>query len=203
MEVFKETHVMFQAERVGKMYMLRNSEVTVGGLQLSSISEAVVMEQSEIMVDWSSDVQFYLEERLGLDVQWVSPDRYSYGGANSYRSCIDQGDRWAIEFRLGLTLFDLIKLWTPWGGYEEEGVGWYEVKFVQLCVDASTWNMVAILRLGLIQVKREIVKIITWIRREYWLVSDLVASFSGSVLSPSWIQVSFILIEGGLSPSWI
>ena len=28
-----------------------------------------------------------------------------------------------------------------------------EVKFVQLCVNASTWNMVAILRLGRIQVK--------------------------------------------------
>jgi len=34
-------------------------------------------------------------------------------------------------------------------------------------------------------------------------MSDLTASFSGSVLSPSWIQVSFILIEGVLSPSWI
>ena len=32
MEVFKEAHVMFQAERIGNVYMLRNSEVTVGEL---------------------------------------------------------------------------------------------------------------------------------------------------------------------------
>jgi len=36
-----------------------------------------------------------------------------------------------------------------------------EVKFVQLCVDASTWSIVAILRLGCIQVNKEIVRIIT------------------------------------------
>ena len=29
-----------------------------------------------------------------------------------------------------------------------------EAKFVQLCVDVSTWNMVSILGLGLIKVKR-------------------------------------------------
>ena len=34
-------------------------------------------------------------------------------------------------------------------------------------------------------------------------MSDLAVFFSGSVLSPSWIQVFFILIEGVLSPSWI
>jgi len=31
----------------------------------------------------------------------------------------------------------------------------------------------------------------------------LAVSFSGSVLSPSWIQVFFILIEGVLNPCWI
>jgi len=36
MEVSEETHVMFQAERVGNVYILRNSEVTVSELQLSS-----------------------------------------------------------------------------------------------------------------------------------------------------------------------
>jgi len=36
-EVFKEAHVKFQAERVGNIYMLRNFEVTVGGLQLSRL----------------------------------------------------------------------------------------------------------------------------------------------------------------------
>ena len=40
------------------------------------------------------------------------------------------------------------------------------------------------------------------IRREgSQLMSDLAVSFSVSVLSPSWIQVFFILIEGVLSPS--
>ena len=56
MEVFKEAHVMFQAECVGNVYMLRNSEVTVGGLQLSSVSVAVVVEQSETTMDSRSDV---------------------------------------------------------------------------------------------------------------------------------------------------
>ena len=34
-------------------------------------------------------------------------------------------------------------------------------------------------------------------------MSNLAVSFSGSVLSPRWIQVFFILIEGVLIPSWI
>jgi len=38
-------------------------------------------------------------------------------------------------------------------------------RFVQLCIDASTWNIVAILGLGQIQVKGEIVRIMTGIRR--------------------------------------
>ena len=38
----------FQAERVGFVYMLQNSEVTVGGLQLSLSSRSEVVEQSEI-----------------------------------------------------------------------------------------------------------------------------------------------------------
>jgi len=42
----------------------------------------------------SLDVQLYLEERLRVGVQEDSPDRYSYDGANSHRSCVDQGDRW-------------------------------------------------------------------------------------------------------------
>ena len=39
-------------------------------------------------------------------------------------------------------------------------------KFVQLCIDVSTWSMMAILRLGRIQVKGEIVRIMTGIHRE-------------------------------------
>jgi len=48
MKVFKETHVMFQAQRVDNVYMLRNSEVIVGGLQLSSASNTVIMKQSTV-----------------------------------------------------------------------------------------------------------------------------------------------------------
>jgi len=61
----------------------------------------------------SLNVQFYPERRLGLgsaDAQQESLDRYSYGGENSHKSCVDQGDRWLFKFRLGLNLFDLIKL---------------------------------------------------------------------------------------------
>ena len=57
MEVSKEAHVMFQAEHIDNVYMLRNSEVTVGGLQLSSVSKVVIVEQSETMMDSSLDVQ--------------------------------------------------------------------------------------------------------------------------------------------------
>ena len=110
MKVSKEAYVKFQAERVGNVYMLRNSKVTVDGLQLSSASKVVVVEQSETMMDSNSDVQLYPEERLGLGMQQGSPDRYSYGRVNSHRSYVDQGDRWVIKFRLGMNLFDLIKL---------------------------------------------------------------------------------------------
>ena len=68
-EVFKETHVMFQAECVDNVYMLRNLEVTVGELQLPSASKAVVVEQSETTMDSSSDVQLYPEGRLRLGTQ--------------------------------------------------------------------------------------------------------------------------------------
>jgi len=87
-------------------------KVIVSGLQLFSTLEAAVVEQSETTIVSSSDVQLYTEERLGLGVQQSSPDRYSYGGANSHRSCVDQGDRWVKKFRLSLSLFDLIKLCT-------------------------------------------------------------------------------------------
>ena len=65
MEV-KEAHVMFQAERVGNLYMLRNSEVTVARLQLSSASKAVVVEQLETTMNSSSDVQLYPKGKFGL-----------------------------------------------------------------------------------------------------------------------------------------
>jgi len=74
MKVFKETRVKFQSERVGNVYILWNSKVTVNGLQLFSASKAMVVEQSETMMVSSSDVQLYPEERLGLGVQQWSPD---------------------------------------------------------------------------------------------------------------------------------
>ena len=78
MKVFKEAHVIFQAEHVGKVYMLQNLEVTVGGLQLSSASKEAVVEQSETTMVSSSNVQLYPEERLGLGMQQGSPDRYCH-----------------------------------------------------------------------------------------------------------------------------
>ena len=68
------------------------------------------MEQSKTIMVLSLDVQFYPEKRLGLGAQQGSPDCYSYGGVNFHRSCVDQGDHWVIKFRLGMNLFDLIKM---------------------------------------------------------------------------------------------
>jgi len=90
MKVFKKTHVIFQAERVGNVYMLRNLKVTVGELQLSSASKVVIVEQSETTIDSSSDDQLYPKGRLGLGAQQGSPDLYSYGRANSHKSYVDQ-----------------------------------------------------------------------------------------------------------------
>jgi len=101
---------MFQAERVSNVHMLKNSKVTAGGSQLSSASEVTVVEQSETMIVSSSDVQLHPKERQGLGAQHGSPDRYSYGGVNSHKFFVDEGDRWVIKYRLGLNLFDLIKL---------------------------------------------------------------------------------------------
>ena len=70
----------------------------------------MVVEQLETTMDSRSDVQLYPEGRLGLGAQQGSPDRYSYGRANSHRSCVDQGDHWVIMFRMDLNLFDLIKM---------------------------------------------------------------------------------------------
>jgi len=79
MKVSKEVYVMFQAERVGNVYILRNSKVTVSRLLLSSASKVMIVKQSETTMDSSSDIQLYPEERLGLGAQQGSPDRYSYG----------------------------------------------------------------------------------------------------------------------------
>jgi len=44
MKVSKEAHVKFQAKRVSNVYILQNLKVTVGVMQLSSASEAAVVE---------------------------------------------------------------------------------------------------------------------------------------------------------------
>ena len=67
LKISKETHVMYQAERIGNVYILRNLKVTVGRLLLSSASKAVIVKQSETTMISSSDVQFYPEGRFGLD----------------------------------------------------------------------------------------------------------------------------------------
>ena len=93
MVVSKEAYVKFQTERVSNVYILQNSKVTVGELQLSSASKATVVEQSDTTMVSKSEVQLYPEESLGLGAQQGSLDRYSYGGVNSQKSCVDQGDR--------------------------------------------------------------------------------------------------------------
>ena len=112
-KVFKDAHVKFQAERIDNIYMLRNLEVIVSGLRLSSASRLEVVEQSETTIVSRSDVRFYPEGRLGLGsaiAKQESPDRYSYGGAKSHKFYVNQGDRWVIKLRSDLNLFDLIKL---------------------------------------------------------------------------------------------
>ena len=69
MKVSKKAHEKFQSECVGNMHMVRNSEVIVGGLQLSLVSKAAIVEQLETTMVSSSDVQLYPEKRLGLGTQ--------------------------------------------------------------------------------------------------------------------------------------
>jgi len=55
-----------------------------------------IVDQSETLIVSSSDVQFYPEGRLGLSgasAQEANLDRYSYDGANSHKSYVDQEDR--------------------------------------------------------------------------------------------------------------
>jgi len=78
-------------------------------LQLSSTSRSEVVKQLETTMISSSDAEGRLGLR-GIDAQQESVDHYSCVGANSNKSCVDQRDRWAIKFRSGMNLFDLIKL---------------------------------------------------------------------------------------------
>ena len=52
--------------------MLRNSEVTVGGLQLSSASKAIVVEQSKTTMDSSSGVQLYPHKQIVEEAEYFS-----------------------------------------------------------------------------------------------------------------------------------
>jgi len=54
------------------------------------------VEQSDTTIVLRSNIQFYPESRLGLgsaSAKQESPDHYSYGRANSHKSCVNQGDR--------------------------------------------------------------------------------------------------------------
>jgi len=55
MKAVKDAHVKFQAEHVGNIYMLQNSKVIIGRLQLSVTSSSEIVEQSDTTV-LSSDV---------------------------------------------------------------------------------------------------------------------------------------------------
>ena len=66
MKIFKDAPVKFQVEHVGNVYMLWNSEITIGRLQLSSASRLEVVEQLVTMMVSSLDVLFYPEDRLRL-----------------------------------------------------------------------------------------------------------------------------------------
>ena len=59
MRVLKDAHLKFQVEHVDNINVLQHLKVTVGELQLFSISRLEVVEQSETMIVSSSDVQFY------------------------------------------------------------------------------------------------------------------------------------------------
>ena len=72
MKVSKEPYAKFQVKHVGSVYMSQNSNITVGGLQLSSASKAAIVKQSETTIVSSSDVQLYLKERLRLGIQQVT-----------------------------------------------------------------------------------------------------------------------------------
>jgi len=137
-------------------------------VQLVDCSYQIGGEQSETMMAWSSDVQFYSEGRLGLGgaVAQGSPDHDSCVGANSHKSCVDQRDYWVIKFRSSLNLFDLTKLWTLWGGYGEDRVRWtwnQELFNCALMWEHRAWWLSWLER---IQVKEKIVRIMIRIRCE-------------------------------------
>ena len=128
-------------------------------------------------------------------MHWIS--LYTYSPPSE---CIF--NHWVIKLRLGMNLFDLIKMWIPWGGYGEEGVRWRWSQVCSIVRRCEHMEHGSYSRTWTYSNQGEIIRIMTWIRCEDWLMSDLAVSFSESVLSPSWIQVFFILIEDFLSLSW-
>ena len=67
-----------------------------------------------------------------------------------------------IKFRLGLNLLTKSSCEPHEGVIGEGSEMEMKSRFVQLCVDVSTWSMVAIFRLGRIRVKGEIVRNCDW-----------------------------------------
>jgi len=148
--------------------MLWNSKVTVSGLQLSSASRSEVVEQSVTMMVSSSDVQFYCEGRLGLGgagdkkVQIITLliEQLLINPAWIRRSLGDQ-------IQIGLEFVRFNQVVNPMRGLWRRGSEMeMKSRVVQLWIDVITWNMMAILGIGCIQVKREIVRIVTRIHHE-------------------------------------
>jgi len=93
-------------------------------------------------------------KRLRLGTQQGSPDRYSYFLCGSRGSLGDKAKVGPELIRPNQVVNSMRGLWRR--GSE------MKVKFCSMCVDASTWSMVAILGLRRIRVKGKIVRICDW-----------------------------------------
>jgi len=112
MKVFKGIQVKFQAERVRNVYMLRNSKVTIGGMNYHRHQEWrlwIFGDYDDFEFGCSILPRRQIRTRQH-DAQQGSSDHYPYVGVNSHKFCVDQEDHWVIKFKSGLNLFDLIKL---------------------------------------------------------------------------------------------
>ena len=71
-----------------------------------------------------------------------------------------------IKFRLGLNLLPNQVVNPMRGLWRRESEMKMKSRIIQLCIDVSTWSMMAILGLKCIQIKEKIVRIVIRIRRE-------------------------------------
>ena len=69
--------------------MLRNSEVTIDGLQIILDFESGGCGTIGDYDGFELEYSVYAKERLRLSAQQESPNCYSYSGANSHKSCVD------------------------------------------------------------------------------------------------------------------